>query len=341
MVEPLVRAALLLWALAGLASLVAVTAFWRSVGHRLPDSAGGIAIALARAAAAFSAIQTRAATPAHGWDFTQRLAILSWLLWETTGIWAARMARRQKGADEASLLALVEQVHELKRDVGNVEQFSLFRARLLASLRFSVLDKRARVENALIDAPAGGRASLSRVREGLAPDSQAYLLLMQMGAFLRELLPNTPRSVSQNFRIGLYVNQDGILWPVFSADILKRTRASFRSFRDHPNRFRLDNLTDPCYAVRCLQRRELLVVPDCAAVPGFYLHETQHLYLKSLIAAPIIPYALEDSGEVAAVVIDTNVADHFLEDDRESWQAMIEEFSARLNLESVFQKLLG
>ena len=88
---------------------------------------------------------------------------------------------------------------------------------------------------------------------------------------------------------------------------------------------------------------EFLTLCKKAAEEGTFafFREAQKQYLKSMIAYPILHFR-EPDGTIsqAAVVIDTNVAGHFKEEDRGVIEFFMDEFAARLNLEALLVGLL-
>ena len=327
------------WLALGVIALVAAGFFWRRIERRFPEWMGGTAIAFARAGAAFSAIQSRAASgPGAAWGEVQKAAIASWLTWELTGIVAGWKLNRGKRRDAGRIAVLEDRQEASRRAVADLEAEGLFRTRLLDALRFALLDKSERIRTQLGATAAAGRAPIHRARAALDPDLQSYVILKQMGFLLQGLLPHTLEALDQNFRVGLYVARDGFLGPTVSADLLSRRPARFLSFERHRDRFAVDNVIDPSCAVECLATGTLVIVPDGALRSGFYMHEAQRRYLKSLIAYPIIPYGAEDG--VAVIVVDTNIAGHFREKDRAVLRDFMRDFAARLVLERYLDQIL-
>lgn len=309
------------WLTLGASALVLVLGFWRWIERWFPDWLGGTAIAFARAIAALAAI-FKVGDSSGAWGRAQIGAIVSWFVWELTSLVGAYKINRRK------------------KQLEGAESEGLFRTRLLAAIRFTVVDKQERIRK-LLEAQSPTKPQIHRVREALDPEEQIYLTLKQMGAFLHESLPNTPEKSERTFRVGLYVSLNGSMQPAMSADLHKRRQAQFTSFERFPDRFRLDNHTDPSYVVQCIQQNRLLIVPDPALMTGFYFHDDQRRYLKSLMAYPIIPFGTDDVQGCAAIVIDTDVAGFFKEDGREALELFAREFAARLNLETFFLELLG
>jgi hypothetical protein len=216
------------------------------------------------------------------------------------------------------------------------------RTRLLTALRGLVNIKRQRIR-AEMGNPNPSRHLIQRAREGLDPEGQIAIILERMADFLHQQLPPREQSTRQNFRIGLYVDRDGVMKPLDGFDFHAKKHDPFTSYLDHEARFRVDNQTNPAHVVKCVQERRLLIVPDCAREAGFqHFNEEQKTYLKSLAAYPIIPFRQSARAErAAALVVDTDVAGFFQEEQREAMDFVMQEFGARLSLEDMIQKLLA
>ncbi len=337
------RVILALIALSGALGFVFLTCgifFWRWIGRLYSDRFGGLAIALARAVTAFAAImKSRNGSGTETWGWAQTAAIVSWLVWELAGGLLGWRSDRQKEGNVHKIESLEIQLAALRQRVSDAESDGFFYIRLLTAIRFTVLDRTDRIRSVLRGS-IPQKASSTRTKEAFNPEQHLYLTLQQMGAFLRERLPAVPESLKQNFRVGLYVaDPGGQMQPWLSVDILNRRPVRFTSFVQFPERFRLDNRLNPCYAVKCIQERRLLILPDADQAADFYFHEDQRLYLKSLIAYPILHLG---SGErAAAIVIDTNVAGYFQEADRVALDIFAEEFAVRLNLELFYLETLA
>jgi hypothetical protein len=146
---------------------------------------------------------------------------------------------------------------------------------------------------------------------------------------------------NQNFRIGLYAEQNGLLLPLDAFDLNTRSHEPFSSYRKHADRFRLDNDVNPSHAVRCVREARLLIVPDCANHPMFqYFNDQQRNYLRSMVAYPLPDFCPDGINPVlAALLIDTDVAGFFQERDSQIMQIYLKEFAVRLALEYTIRGL--
>jgi hypothetical protein len=129
--------------------------------------------------------------------------------------------------------------------------------------------------------------------------------------------------------------------PLAAFDLATRSHAPFSSYAAHADRYRLDT-TAPSLAVRCVVEGQTLIVPDCAAIDGFYFHARQANYLRSVIARPMANFCEDGITPTrAALLIDTDVAWFFQEDDREALEILLTEFVARIDLEYAICGLTG
>ena len=206
-------------------------------------------------------------------------------------------------------------------------------------------EKRERVSTVL--ANPDRKSSLQTARTALAPAVHLNLILEHFGMFLGHLTadPTLIMSQGQNFRIGLYVEDDGYLVPLEAISINDRRRDPFNTYQTHRDHYNLSETNAPAHLVRCIQQRALIICEDCqvAADAGefIYFNDTQRSYLKSMLAYPLLdfwePRGLHCRG---AVGIDTDVAGYFCEADRELLRALLDELAVRLQLESAIRALI-
>jgi hypothetical protein len=257
------------------------------------------------------------ATQSTIWFAAQIVAVAGYAVWEICA-WLGDY--RSKGT--------VEKVGQLRRQ-------GVFRTRLLTALRGLVNEKRHRLQQVIT---RSGTGTLPRVKEALSPTQHVGLLLRELVFFLREQLPDTEESQHQNFRIGLYVSKDGSMFPIASFDLKHRDRDPFSSYREFHEHFRLDRADAGSLVVRCVREKRMLIVSDCLKEKFVFYREDQKTYLKSIVAFPIL--LLGGADQMAAIVIDTNRAGHFKEEDRESIEMFMDEFAARLDLEAFLDRVL-
>lgn len=339
-IERIGLGAVVLLTLAGVLTSLAVLFAWDKV-RRWPLARTSVTIiAIMRAVAALSAIWAASRSPNQDRNSIRIACVACWLIWELAGILIGWRSDRQKKFDSDVIEGLEDRIEQLRAEAAEFRDQRHFLNRLIAAIRDTVLDKSRRIRDVLAARDETSRIGIALVRETLDPEEQAYLTLERMGAFLRESIAHLDRVNTQTFRIGLYVARDGTMKPALSWDVSRRRAANFSSSEKYPDRFALDS-TDPSCVVRCVRDGTLLVVPDCVAVPGFHFDDKQRVYLKSLIAFPIMPYGRDDLEFVAAIVIDTNEAGHFQEKDRELYRIYMEEFAVRLDLEYLFSQLFG
>lgn len=331
-------------AVGGLIALVAVTCFWSRVAPYYKEAWAKGAVAVFRAVAALIAIATRFAPTdltkpflEQPWAMTTLVAVVGYLLWELTGVIGDQ---RYKGAKEKTAEDYQKQIDEATQDREDAEFQAMRFGWLMTHLRQLVNVKRQRVRG--VAQTLGDRVTIQHARDGLAPYEQVRILLEWLASLFRmQAVYQDGSRHNQNFRIGLFAERDGRLIPLAAFDLVSRSHEPFSSYDRHADRYRLDT-TAPSHAVRCIREGQTLIVPDCAAVPDFYFHDGQALYLRSMIARPIASFCPDGVTPVrAALLIDTDVAGFFQEDDREMLEILLTEFVARIDLEYAIGGLTG
>ncbi len=122
--------------------------------------------------------------------------------------------------------------------------------------------------------------------------------------------------------------------PLEAFDLATKSHEPFSSYEKHAERFRLDNAQNASHAVRCIHEGRVLIVADCGAEAGFYFHDKQQHYLRSMVAYPIVGFCPDGvTPASAAILIDTDIAGFFNEDDREMLELLLREFVTRIDLE--------
>lgn len=331
-------------AVVGLTALVAVTFFWSYVSPHYKEAWAKGAVAGFRAIAALLAIATRLAPTDlskpfldQPWALTTLVAVIGYLLWEITGVVGDH---RYKSAKEETAADYQAQIDEANQDCADAEYQSMRLGWLLTHLRQLVNDKRQRVRG--ITQALGDRVTIQHARDGLAPYQQVQILLECLASLFRmQAVHQDGSRHNQNFRVGLFAEREGRLVPLAAFDLSTRSHEPFSSYDRHADRFRLD-ATAPSHAVRCIREGQMLIVPDCTAVPGFFFHDGQAAYLRSLVACPIANFCPDGVTPArAALLIDTDVAGFFQEDDREMLEILLTQFVARIDLEYTIGGLTG
>jgi hypothetical protein len=331
-----------LTSLGGFACIVVVVRWWQFILPFFAGSASKWVITVARFASGTAAVAPRFGQNVPGDQLVAChwlciAAITSWATWEACGILGDRKAKASEAIARKDLDAAQGTVRDLRRRAGLLTS-------LLTFFRKMTLEKRERL------AKVAGQAkkfTLARSRDALAPRYHLYRLLEGLGFVLRGWHPDpqSEEAARQNFRIGLYVAEGGILKPWAAFDFATSGTTPFISFRDADAHFRLDNNDKPSHAVRSILESQLIIEPDCVAAAErgefvFYRTE-QRDYLRSLVAYPLKDFRLPDGTETqAALVIDTNVPGHFAESDRDLLAHLLAEFDARIRLETAILGLL-
>lgn len=256
-------------------------------------------------------------------------AIGAYAVWELCGIRGDHI----KSKDQDNKL---HDIVKLNKDI-------LLRNSLLTALTEMVSHKKQRVCAALRQWAGKTPNQIDRVgsmRDGLDAKGHIQLILQQLAAFLERRMPSDQDTSKQNFRIGFYVQCGDAMEQMDSFDLRRKSRMFLKSYRIAASHYSLQCTKDPSCVVRCVREQKLLVVSDCEKELVQFFHDDQRIYLKSLFAYPIIGFGDHDGPTVAAcVVVDTNVAGFFKEEDRDEIETYIEQFAVRLDLEIALLKL--
>lgn len=342
--EPIARYASGAVALLGFLACLLVTLRWRWVERHYREVVAKVAVAVFRAVAAGSAILSRTSPSEPGdgvdrpWVSTTAVAIVGYLLWELAGVIGdskSKSAKEKRARDhELEIEALTKGRDDAVFEASRLEW-------LLAHLREPVGHKLQRVRR-VVESSSGSRASVQQLREGLAPDSQIRITLEYLAGLFRVEVISTGGTITQNFRVGLYVEEDGRLEPRDAFNLATKSHTPFATPLTHPERFRLDATVGPSHAVRCVREGRTLIVPDCRTDPGFqYIGEAQENYLLSMVAYPLTDCRPDGIHPVrAALLIDTDVPGFFQKEDQEVIESRIHEFALRIELEYAIRGLL-
>jgi hypothetical protein len=309
-----------------------------------------IAVAFFRAVAAFSALASKSipldpqkAPWDQPWVVTILIAVLGYLFWELAAACGDVKLKRakEKMAEEhkKEIGELKQRVSQASQDREDAEFEATRNGWLLTALRELVGFKRQRIRVAATDA----RASIGQARMGLGPNEQVRILLEGIANLLRlQAVAEDRTRHNQNFRIGLVAEKDGRLMPLAAFDLASKSHEPFSSYANHAERYKLDNAKNPSLAVRCIQEGHALIVADAEAEPGFYIHDLQRRYLRSMIACPLERFCADGiTPTQAALLIDTDVVGFFHEDNREMLELLLKEFVVRIDLEYAISGLIG
>ncbi|MDY3559838.1 hypothetical protein R5W23_001010 [Gemmata sp. JC673] len=333
-------------AVPGAAALGLVLFRWSWLSKRYREYWAKCAVASFRAVAALSAVVSKFALPTPGaaaweqpWVSTVVIAGLGYLFWELVGALGdhkAKLAKEKIAADYQT------EICDLRQDRDEAEYQGIRLGWLLAQLRNLTNDKRQRIRR-VVQQTAGARPSVQHARAGLDPEGQIQFLFECLALLFRmHAIHEDSSRHNQNFRVGLFAERDGRLVPLAAFDLVSRSHNPFSSYTQYADRYRIDNGTDPAHAVRCVREGRTLIVPDCASEPGFYFHERQPSYLRSMIAHPLEGFCPDGfNPALAALLVDTDAVNFFQENDREMLELLLREFAARINLEYAIRGLTG
>lgn len=362
--EPIALWASVVAAFGGFVALVIVWRFWSWLEPHYQEYWAKCAVAFFRALAAVSAIAAKPApldpsmTPwEQPWAPTLAMAAFGYLCWEVAGARGDQQFKRGKertaeehageiaalkATQDVAIATLSREVDEATQDRVDAEFEATRLGWLLTHLRDLANFKLRRVRE-VATAAATARTTIQQARTGLAPMEQVRILLEGLASLFRmQVVHEDGSRHTQNFRIGLFAEKGGHLVPLAGFDLATKSHDPFSSYTHHSDRYRLDNGTDPSHAVRCVREGRALIVADCAAEKNFYIHERQPNYLRSMIAFPIASFCPDGIAPVpAALLVDTNVAGFFNEEDREMLETLLGEFVVRIDLEYAIGGLIG
>lgn len=347
----------------GLLALLSVIRFWPWVVPYYREFWAKLAVAFFRFVAAVAAVLAKSAAVAPGtpvenqpWVPTILIAAAGYLLWEFVGAIGDhnyKQAKEKSAEQYQAEIAAVERAKEaaaelhrqeiesLTQDRDDIEAQYLWLGRMVSHLRMLVNEKHQRIRRTL-QASTTTRGSLPETRLALAPGDQIGMILEKLASLLHFEAAAAGHH-NQNFRVGLYAEDQGHLVPIDAFDLNSRRHDPFTSYRQHTDWFRLDNTATPSHAGRCVREGRTLIVSDCAAHPDFrFFHDRQRNYLKSLIAYPLFDFSPDGGVPVrAALLIDTDVAGYFQEEDAEIIELCLKEFAVRIALEYAIRGLIG
>jgi hypothetical protein len=329
----------------GLLALVLVSFFWWLVASLYREFLAKLGVGFFRFIAAAAAVASKSAPVPAGtpmqeqpWVVTTLIAVSGYLMWEFAG---AIGDHKHKLAKEKTKAAYDREIETLTVQKNVAVQQYTWLLRVVSHLRSLANEKLQRIKRVMQES-TGSRGSLPETRRALAPDEHIGVILETLASLLRIEVVSTGGQHDQNFRIGLYAEQDGRLVPIDGFDLNTRSHDPFTSYQAHADRFRLDNTTNASHAVRCVLEGRMLVVPDCARDPGFqYFHDRQRNYLRSMVAYPLPDFSLDGGAPVrAALLIDTDQVGYFREEDRQNIKMSLHEFAVRLALEYTIRRLI-
>jgi hypothetical protein len=316
--------------LAGVVCIVLIYTFWQAVGQRVSDLWPKIVTKLIQVpAGAVSLCGAYAAANKQEWLPAAVAGALCVVVWE---IVQHLIDNRVKLVDKFNKAELARALREGK-----------FRTRLLSVLR-TLVDRKARRLQKVVQ-PRTGRPSVAAARKALTPKPHFDEVLERLAIFLREQL-SPGEGDGCNIRVGLYVEADGVLIPRHGVDLNNPEYSPFRSYREHPDFYRLTAEGQKALVVQCVRERRTVIVDDCVEAAkrgGFnFSGEPQRRYLRSMVAVYLGEVCAEDGTmRKAALAVDADAPGVFRESDRDSLESCLREFGVRLRLELLLSVLLG
>jgi hypothetical protein len=311
------------FALVGVIGLALVALYWRAAGDLVQDMwpkvlAEGIQglSGLVSIASAFAA-----AAKKGEWHAPVIAGSSSVVVWK---ILQVVIDYRRKAADKV-----------LKEELDRATREGTIRTYLLAVLRKATGRKVSRLRRAI--QRRQNTPSLAKLRNALTPQPHLEELIEALALFFLEQLPSETRQ-TRNFRVGVYLEREGVMQPVHAISLHDPGYNPFNSFQAHSTYFRLDDQENRSHVVRCVREKSLLLVEDCESAAGLgrflFFNPDQSAYLKSMAAYNLGEVCQEDGTmKKAALVIDTDFAGFFKESEVESLNFYFREFATRLKLE--------
>ena len=302
---------------------------WAYVGRQVSDVAVKVTATLVKYVAGLASFGgAYAAAHKDDWWFPAAIGLCTIVVWD---VLEKLVDNRVKAVDKFDKAALAKADRE-----------SELRTELLTVFRRSVAKKTRRLLAKL--AVRADKPSAALLRAALTPHDHLDDLLDLIAVFAAEQLPKDLKE-SCNFRVGLYAERAGVMTPLRAVSLNNPGYDVFSSYRSHEAAYRIDTVEKASHAVKCVKLRKTIIVEDCAeaAVQGefSFFNENQRGYLRSMLCYYLDRVCCEDgTTAVAALVIDTDLAGHFRESDRDSLQFWLREFGARIKLELLLHSML-
>lgn len=341
----------LYWVLAisGLVVLVATAWFWTTSGKYYAEWYGKVASEIVKVIAAAGPIATTFSDSQHKglwfWPMVLGIACL--------GIWAVLsiiLESRAKAFAELAKAALGSRVDSLEQQVKNCELELAENERAadnlmrLTSVLSESVNRKAKRLTVELHSRGGNPPRINQVRNALTPKPHLNDLLEALAAFFSAQIPEDRRR-SFTFRVGVYVESDGVMTPVHGVRQRDAGYIPFKSFREHRDRFRLDS-KEPAHVVQVVRTTQMLIVEDCEAASAsgafFYFDANQPNYLRSMVSYYCGSLCIDNEDKLVPVVIvvDTDATGFFRESDRESIRYCLHEFGVRVKLELLLTALV-
>jgi hypothetical protein len=319
------------FALCGVMALGLIVWFWKSADSFLTTSWVKAVIEVVQAISLVAATGSAYAAIAHKLDWLP--AALAGIICST--VWkAVHFLAEKKGKIEGEAI---------KEELARANQLVSQRTRLLTALRDGIRQKVKRLRKALGRRPL--KPTISLVRTALTPEPHLQDLLVALAVFFKDELPDG-QADNSNFRVGVYMESNGVMTPVHGVELSNPGYNPFSSFQQHKDRFRLNpENPEPAHAVSCVLKKSMVIEEDCveAAKQGkfSFFNDKQATYLRSMVAV-FLGHISNESGKMVAtaLVVDTDVAGFFKEAERQSLVFCMREFSARIRLEMLLLGLI-
>jgi len=330
-IMPLLFAIVLVaFAIFGLVSLILACCFLKTLSQRVSDFWTKLVSKLIKFPSILASIfGTYAATHKEEWLPTAIAGALSAFLWEIV---------------ESLVDHQTKKTNALAADaLSRAEQQSRLRTNLLVVFRKAVDDKTKRIQKQANAAKQQVR--VEHIRNALAPNPYIEELLNGLAVFFREQ-HSAPGGQTRNIRVGVYVNQDGVMKPIQSLSLNDSCSEPFSSYNTHQPAFQVNASGNRALIVSCILEKRMLIVDDCveSAKAGafFFFREEQKGYLRSMATYFLGKVAQENGKMVEGVLaVDTDAPGFFKEADRDSLEFSFREFAARLKLELALNALLA
>lgn len=232
---------------------------------------------------------------------------------------------------------------DLAAELDRAEREGRAQTRLITALSKCVAAKIGRVRAEL--AKLGNtQRTINHARDALTSRPPLEALLTSLLALLLEQA-SAQGLANPSFRLGVYMNDGGVMRPLHRASAGKPGDFSFTSHDTHQPYFQLRGEGPRSCVVESVRQQTMLIVEDCLEAADsasfVFFKEAQRSYLGSLLVYYLGQVHVGDGRiEEAAISIDTSQAGFFKESDRDALEFSLREFGIRVCLEMSLVDLL-
>lgn len=315
----------------GLLCLILIASSWRSVGRFVNDTWSKITAECVQGLSGVISLASAFAAAAEkpGWFAPAAAGTFSLVIWKLVQI---IVDNRVKAGEK-----------KYKSALERVEQQLILRTNLIVFLRRPIRHKLKLLRSTIRERTKV--PGISHVRKALISKPHLEVLLETLGVFLQQQLEH-PDGSPNNFRLGVFVEQEGVMTPAHWLNLMDPDHLASESFAIHREHFRINGSANPAHLLQCLIKKRMIIAEDCKAMAErgafFYFNDAQRAYLMSMVVYYLgNVYAEFGTIKQAVLVIDTDVPGFFRESERASLEFCLGEYCSRIKLEMSFQALLA